>query len=169
MLRQQLGGGSFGSGIAAPQQQAMQSVNQFISARETPEQFMALMGPLREMFQLNSDKAAAQTREGQSIAGTRLSRSTASAEGATRNEGMLGLESLMSQLFLQDQGNLLNAIGQKQGMAQQNVDPFLQFGSAGIMPDQTMINDSTGMQLFKGLGELLKIGASAAGSLRGGG
>lgn len=145
----------------------MSSVDSFIQARETPEQFMSLMGPLREVFQLNTDRAAGEVREGLSQTGNRLSTAAAREEGKVRNEGNLNLEALLSQLFLGDQANLLNAIGQKQNMAIQNTAPAFDFAGAGILPDQTIIQDSPATMIFKGLGELIKAGAQGAAAFKG--
>lgn len=170
LLKKQLtSSDTFGGGVTGAQQGAMKSMDKFIGARETPEQFMKLMGPLKEMFQLNTDKSAAQTRESFGATGNRMSRSAMKAEGATRNEGNLSLQAMLSQLFMGDQANLLGAIGQKQQMANQNIAPALDFGAMGIMPDQTMINDSTATTLFKGFNELLKSGTGVAKTIATGG
>jgi hypothetical protein len=167
-LSQYFNSADFGKGVSAPNREAMGSVDSFIKARETPDQFMSLMGPLREVFQINTDRAAGEVREGFSQTGGRLSTALGREEGKARNEGNLNLEALMSQLFLGDQANLLNAIGQKQNMAVQNTAPVFDFGAAGVLPDQTIIQDSPAKMIFQGIGELLKAASASASAIRGG-
>jgi hypothetical protein len=94
------------------------------------------MGPLRKLFQQDTDRAAADTREAFGATGNRMSSALAREEGRMRGERGTQLDALMSQLFLGEQGNLLNAIGLQGQLGTQALTPFMTLGSMGILPEE---------------------------------
>ena len=163
MLIQQLTGGTAGEGFG-PQQRAGGSIQQFIDARADPAKFLELMAPLREAFNLQTDRSAAQTREGFGAQGARLSTSLARTEGRQRGERDIQLDSLISQMFLADQGNLLRAIGAQQEFGTQNLAPFFNLAGQGIFPENTIIQDSQFSQILKPLLQIITAGAAVKGA-----
>lgn len=148
-LRAEIAGGTFGAGVGPAQQGAISSAQGFIKARESPEQFLQLMGPLREMFNIQTEKDVAQTREGFGAAGGRLSKGLAREEGRVRNERGIAGDAAISQLFLQDQDRLLQGINLLGSLGAQSLLPFLQLGGMGINPEAQIVNDSPLMSILK--------------------
>ena len=132
-------GGPFGA--------AQQGLADFATARSSPEQFLELMGPLREMFNRETDRQVAQTTESFGASGNRLSTGLAREGGRQRTERGTNLDALISQLFLSEQENLLKAFELMRS-------PFLDIGKLGILPEDTIVNDSpfvTGANIFGNL------------------
>ncbi len=146
------GGGDFGF--------AQQGFRDFATARSTPEQFLELMGPLRAIFERETEKSVAQTREGFSATGNRQGTGLAREEGRVRTEQATNLDALMSQLFLREQDNLLKALS---GLR----EPFTQFGAQGILPEQTIVSDSPFVTLTKTLADLAKGAGAVIGEVKG--
>lgn len=134
--------GQFGDPLGALQTEAASGVQDFIGARETPEQFLELMGPLRDVFNRQTDLDAAQTKESLGQSGNRFSTAVPSLIGRQRGERATQLDALMSQAFLQEQGGLLQALGMLQGFGQEATRPFFDFAKMGILPEQTVVQDS---------------------------
>ncbi len=132
---------------------AQQGLRDFATARSTPEQFLELMGPLRAIFERQTEVDVAKTREGAVATGNRQSIGLAREEGRVRTESNTNLQALLSDLFLKEQSNLVNALGAIR-------QPFLDFAQLGINPDQTIISDSPFVQGAKTLADLAK-GAGA--------
>lgn len=166
LLRSAIEGGTIGEGLTAHQQEAGAGVRDFIDARQTPDAFMALMGPLREAFNLQTEKAVGGMREGMAPLGARMGTSAGRVEGQMRGERDLQLDSLLSQLFLQEQGALLQALGMQHGMGQSNMQPAFDFGAMGIMPEQLMVRDSSFLTAMKGLSELMQGAGSVWGAAK---
>ena len=143
------GGGDFGA--------AQRGLGEFAEARSSPEQFLELMGPLRAMFDRETERNVAQTKEDFSVTGNRLGTGLAREAGRVRTERSTDLDALMSQLFLQEQDKLLTALTSLR-------DPFVQFGSQGIQPDKTIVSDAPFVAITKTLADLAK----GAGALIGG-
>ncbi len=139
---------------------AQQGFRDFATARSTPEQFLELMGPLRAIFERETEKDVAQTREGFSATGNRQGTGLAREEGRVRTEQATNLDALMSQLFLREQDNLLKALS---GLR----EPFTQFGSQGILPEQTIVSDSPFVTLTKTLADLAKGAGAVIGEVKG--
>ena len=154
-------GGQLGDPIGPGQTAAAAGVQDFITARETPDQFLELMGPLRDVFNRQTDRAAAQTRESLGATGNRFSTSLIKEEGRLRGERGTELDAMISQLFLQDQGSLLQALGLQNQFATSALSPFLNLSGLGINPDQTIVSDSPFVTYMK----LLTDSAEAAGSV----
>ena len=148
------GGGGFGA--------AQRGFAEFAEARSTPEQFLELMGPLRAVFERQTERDVAQTREGFSAAGGRLGTGLAREEGRVRTERSTELDALMSQLFLQEQDKLLTALSGLRA-------PFMQFGAQGIQPEQTVVTDAPFVAFTKVLADLAKGGGAVIGAAKGGG
>lgn len=149
LLRGQIAGGDFGSGVTKTQRSATDSAEKFIDDRQSPEAFAELMGPLRKMFDIQTNRSAAATREAFSQTGNRFSTSLGKVESQGRNERDLQLDSLLSELFLQEQGRLLQGIELLGKMGSSNIAPFMALGQQGINPDQTIVSDSPVMSLLK--------------------
>lgn len=163
-LRRQLTGGVYGEGVGPLQREAGTAIRQFVEARQTPDQFANLLQPIIDINRREVDRGAAQIRESFGAMGQRLGTPLARAEGDFRAEAGQNLDRLLSQLFMQEQGNLLQALGLMQTMGDMNIQPFLQMASLGILPENTIVTDSpwvTGAQTIAGLME-------GVGSLAGG-
>lgn len=161
-LRRQLRGGVYGEGVGPLQREAGTAIRQFMAARETPERFESLAQPMIDISRRETDRGAAQLRENLGTAGLRLGTPATQAEGRFRAEAGQNLDSLLAQLFSQEQANLLQSIGMLQSMGVSNIAPFLQMAGLGIIPDQTIVTDSpwvigaeTAAGLMEGLGSLL--------------
>ena len=150
--------GGLGTPIGPGQTAAAGGIQDFIGARETPEQFLELMGPLREVFNRETGRIQAQQKETFGQIGSRFSSSLAGETGRVGRERATDLDAMISQLFLQDQGSLLQALGMQQQFGQQALDPFLQMAGLGISPDQTIVSDSPFVTYMK----LVTQGAEAA-------
>ena len=142
-----------GGGFAEGQK----GISDFASARSSPEQFLELMGPLREMFDRETERQVSQTREGFSATGNRQSLGLAREEGRQRTERGTNLDALISDLFLKEQSNLLRAFESLRS-------PFIDFGKLGILPEDTFIKDPRFTTLTRGIGDLAKGGAAIAGA-----
>ena len=165
MLREAIKGGTFGEGLGSQQKAAGEGVERFIGARETPEQFLELMGPLREQFARETERGVAGQRESLGLTGNRFSESLLREEGRFRRERGTDIDALMSNLFLQDQGNLLSALGLQGQLGQQATQPFFDFASLGIRPEETVVSDSPWVTFFKLMTEGAKgVGTAAAGA-----
>ena len=120
----------------------------------TPEQFAELIAPLQELFNKQTDRGVAATKEGISAVGGRFSASSQRQEGRQRNERAGELDALISNLFFQQQDQLLNALGAQQTFGMQNLQPFLDFAGLGILPENTTVSDSNttaGIKLGTGI------------------
>lgn len=132
-----------GGGFAEGQK----GISDFASARSSPEQFLELMGPLREMFDRETERQVSQTREGFSATGNRQSLGLAREEGRQRTERGTNLDALISDLFLKEQSNLLRAFESLRS-------PFIDFGKLGILPEDTFLKDSRFTTITRGIGDL---------------
>ena len=144
-------------GSGGPFGDAQRGIQDFATARSSPEQFLELMGPLREMFNRETDKQVAQTRESFGVTGNRLSTGLAREEGRQRTERGTDLDALISGLFLKEQENLLKSFELLRS-------PFLDIARQGILPEDTIINDSSFVAASKVFGDLAKGGAAIAGA-----
>jgi len=124
------------------------------------------MEPIRGASEFQTERDVADTREGFSVLGGRFSSPLASAEGQVKAERGANLDSLISQMFLADQGNLLNAINSMHQQGSQNVAPAFQMAGLGINPENTIVSDSPfvkGMQLFTELAKVFNPKSLAGG------
>lgn len=135
-------GPDFGGGFGKGQIAGAEGIQDFISARQSPEQFAELMGPLRKMFDIETERAAAAQRESLGMTGNRFSTSLAREQGRLRGERSTELDALMSQLFLGEQGKLLQALGMQHDMGTAAIEPFFRFAEMGILPEQLYKQDS---------------------------
>lgn len=133
--------------------EAQKGFSDFASARSSPEQFLELMGPLREMFDRETERQVSQTREGFSATGNRQSLGLAREEGRQRTERGTNLDALISDLFLKEQGNLLKAFELMRA-------PFTGIGSQGIFEEDSFVIDSPFTTFTRGIGDLAQ-GAGA--------
>lgn len=81
--------------------------------------------------------------------GNRFGTPLAREEGRVRGEAGLNLDALISNLFLNEQGNLLNAINSMQTMGVQNTAPAFNMAQQGVHQDQTIVTDDPLMQMMK--------------------
>lgn len=128
--------GELGTGVGAGQKAAGRNVQDYISARGDMGAFEELMGPLRKVFQAETDRGAAQIRESFGATGNRMSTGLAREEGLFRGESADRLNALMSQLFLGEQSNLLNAIGLQGQLGKEAIAPVFSLASMGILPEE---------------------------------
>jgi hypothetical protein len=128
--------------VGAGQKAAGESISKYIAARESPEAFEELMGPIREAFNLDTEKIAAQQKEELGVIGGRFGTGLAREQGRLRGERGLELDSLMSQLFLGEQQNLLGAIGTQGQLGTAAIAPFLQALTLGVQPEETVVGNS---------------------------
>lgn len=135
-------GPDFGGGFGKGQIAGAEGIQDYISARQTPDQFAELMDPLRKMFDIETERAAAAQKESLGMTGNRFSTSLAREQGRLRGERATQLDALMSQLFLGEQGNLLQALGMQHQMGSEAIEPFFQFAEMGILPEQLYKQDS---------------------------
>ena len=154
VLRNMMSQGEFGAPISPTQKAAASGTQDFISDRSNPEMFNELMGPLRKAFERDTDRAAAGQRESIGMLGGRFSTGLAREEGRLRGDRATDLDAMISQMFLQEQGNLLSALGLQGQLGQQFMDPFMDFGKMGIFPDHQVVSDNPWM-------DFLKLGATA--------
>ena len=161
MLRGLMSGGQFGEPIGPGQQAAAGGIQDFISARETPDQFLELMGPLRESFNRETGRIQAQQKETFGGLGNRFSTSLARETGRVGRERGTDLDAMISQMFLQDQGSLLQALGMQQQFGQQATQPFFDCAKLGIVPEEPVVTDSPWTTLLQILTEAAGAAAMA--------
>lgn len=149
VLRKQITGGTFGEGFGPLQREAGTAIQQFTHNRADPANFAKLMGPLREMFNTQTDRGAAQVREGMGAAGNRFSTSTMREEGRFRGERANALDAQIGQMFQESQNQLLQGLGMMQNFGAQNVNPFFQMASQGINPENQIVTEDPIMQILK--------------------
>ena len=142
MLRGMMSQGGFGDPISSTQKAAAGGTQDFIDARKDTDAFNELMGPLRKAFEVDTDRAAAGQRESLGMLGGRFSTGLAREEGRLRGERATELDAMISQMFLQEQSNLLGALGLQSQQGQSFMQPFMDFGKMGIFEENMFIEDS---------------------------
>lgn len=154
LLRREIAGGTFGEGLPGLGRESGTAIRQFIENRASPENFARLAAPLTDISRRETDRSAADLREGFSIAGSRFGTPMAMGEARLRSDAGQNLDATLSNLFQSEQGNLLSGIGMMNQIGMQGIMPFLQMAMQGIMPEQTMIQENPFMTLLGGLGGL---------------
>lgn len=167
LLRKQLLGGTFGEGLTGGQREAGTAIKQFVNARQTPEQFNKLAAPLIDLSNLNLDRSASDLRESFGAAGNRFGSGAAGGEAKLRSEANTNLNAQLSELFNSQQGQLLQGIMGMQQFGLQNLQPFMDFASQGILPEQMFVQDSPFVQSMKLLTQLVDAAGGAAKGFKG--
>jgi len=158
-------GSEFGTGLSGPTRAAGGNIADFIKNASSMEAFNEMLGPLRKSFERETQKGEASIKESLGATGNRFSTAVSGQTGQHRQERGNALDQIIAQMFQQNQGNLLGAIGQQQAFGQQNLQPFWDFAGLGILPEQTIVSDSAASQWLKAAGGA----ASSAAAVVGGG
>lgn len=180
LLRGAIGQGGF-QALTPLQQQSQMSLSNFIPLLESGQQTEALLRQLEQLQGRQLGTNVAQQRESLGAQGLAAGGSSrAAGEASLRSQSALGFEALAGNI-MREQTNiqnqqLLQAIGLGGQLSQQNIAPFLQMASLGILPEQVFFEQNpfvTGLQGLAGLGAgaggfLTGIGPLGAGVLGGG-
>ena len=148
-----VGGDTLGQGIGAPQQAAGENISDFIAGSKDLEAFNEMLGPLRKSFGRETQRGEAAIKESMGALGNRFSTSTQKNVGQFRGERASQIESLIADMFLRNQSNLLGAIGQQQQFGIQNLQPFFDFAGLGILPEDLLVGDSPFSQIANPLAQ----------------
>lgn len=154
-----------GRGLGPLQRRAGTELEQFISSGGGRFDLSKLASDLEAIHQRRTEEGVADLREGFGIAGTRAGTSQAVGEARFRGQAEQDFAATIGELFRRSfeerQNRLLAAINLLQNMGAQNLAPFFQLASLGILPEQTIVQQNpfaTGLQALAG-------GATGAGNL----
>lgn len=167
LLRRSIAGGTFGSGFGPLQRGAGTAIQQYVNARQTPEMFNKLAEPLVKLADIQLGKNLGNLKEAFSIGGNRFSSSAAKGIAQEQTDSSANLQAQLSDLFMKGQDQLFNAIQAMQTMGTQDLAPLFSMAGMGILPEQTVYQDSPfvkGVQLWTNLMAAAGDAAKAAAS-----
>lgn len=162
VLRKQVLGGAFGEGLGPLQREAGTATRQFIKSRQTMDDFGKLAQPLIDISRRETDRSAADLRESFGIAGSRFGTPLAFGESRLRTDAGQNLDATLAELFQQEQGRLLEAIGMLQSIGQQNIEPIMNMAQLGVLPEEMFAVDSPWMLAIEGIAALAEGAGTAA-------
>ena len=147
----QLDRGAFGMGLTPLQQEAGTHARQYLEMGGGPEfQFDPLVSQLTDIFRRETERGAAQVREGMGTLGQRFGTPLAREEGRFRRESetdfLANLGEMFRQSFETRQNRYLQSMQLAQQMGMQNIAPFERMAGMGVFPTQTMYERPGGMQ-----------------------
>lgn len=166
-LRNQITGGTFGEGFGPLQREAGTAIRQFVNASSTlPSRFENLANPLIQLSRRETERGAANLREGFGIAGSRFGTTAARGEGLFRGEAQGRLDAtlagLMNQMFEQEQNRMLQGISEMFKQGQANLAPFIALTELGVLSPDTVVHPSRFREivepiagLAQGIGEIV--------------
>lgn len=155
-LQQILRGGDL-SAITPGTARAQEGLSEFTNALQDPGRFEELAGPLRTVNQRDTDRAAAQLREGFTQVGGRLGSPLMRAEQLLRTENQQNLDAQLANLFQQNQDLLLRGLSAQGALGLDALAPILQFASQGIQNPETVAQDSPFTRTLGAIGDITGI------------
>jgi hypothetical protein len=152
VLQGQLSSDAFGTGVGPLQRESGTALRQFISALQggqggQSEGLTKLIGGL----EARTERSVGDLREQSGILGQRFGSSLAQGEGVLRSEADAQIGALQEQGRQFDTTALFQAIQGLFGQGEANIDPFRQFASLGIMPEEIIVSPSTATQVVAGV------------------
>jgi len=169
ILQGQIAEGSFGQGAGPLQRNAGTAIQQFVQSLQErtkggtggPDTTSPLIDAVTRLSQTNTNRSAADLREGAGIAGNRFGTAGALGEARLRSDAGMNLDQtvgsiLQSQsqfdtntgLKLNDQ--LSQAIAQLFGQGEANTGVFERMSALGILPEELIVSPGIGDQLLSG-------------------
>lgn len=165
MLMAQINSGQAGTGFGPLQRDAGTAIQQFVNSGGGQFDTTQMFKDMESGHQRRVDQGAGQIREGYSMIGGRMGTGSRGDEADFRANANAEYGARIGEINRQEFGNqqnrLLQAIGAMFNMGTENMAPFFNFASQGIMPETITVGDSplsAGSGLLAGLAQMFQTG-----------
>lgn len=150
-LQESLRAGGLGTPVGPVAAKTSAALDEFIRQRSDPSNFLATVEPLKELFDRETERGIAALRESMGMMGQRFGTPLAKEEANLRLERNNQLNSMINELFRQEQANLLSALGLQKSLADSGIEPYLQVALGSNFPSIFSVVDSPIISLLKTL------------------